>query len=584
MPAGDFRMIVDRAAAAGRFDPIDRANGGLVDWPGGAAPYAYGAYFHQYLADRFGPESLVRLVGGDGAAAPLLRRAGVSKGVRAIARRAVGRLRGGHAGSAARRRRHDRDAADPSRVLGGRARDSAIRTALLLDREPARLSGADGAAARRLGAAPGDHDNTSAGGSRRPAGWLVFDQLELVANVALQSDLYSVAAGRRPHAPPDPRRARGRSRRLSGRPHHRLHRAVSRSPRAGDASLDRAGADDAAGACSSRRSRRTSRRRGGRRTAVRLPPSAACSAVRRRSSSIDSATGRARAIAASPDGRNVSPFWLPDGTTILFASDRGGKPFAIYSRRGRDGPDAAARTAPAPARNRQPCRPTAASSCSSATRVEGYDLFSMPMDAADVDATSSRARRAVAPAAGIAPVRPARTRAGSAVATVPPWRTLAPRYWTPIVESDNGEIVSRRRRPSGADALGRHAYVAGVGWSASRAAAGLVVRLHVRSLVADDVRQRLRRHRSVARRRGSDAGAERRRGVPVRRVRWTQAAARGVHADRATRSTVRRASRRSRHGGEAPRAALRLELRQRADRTATRSARRPGRRCESRPR
>jgi len=51
VPTGDFRMIVDRAAAVRRFDPIDRANGGLIDWPGGSTQYAYGAYFHQYLAE-----------------------------------------------------------------------------------------------------------------------------------------------------------------------------------------------------------------------------------------------------------------------------------------------------------------------------------------------------------------------------------------------------------------------------------------------------------------------------------------------------------------------------------------------------
>src|SRR5262249_43151343 len=58
IPAGDFRAIVDVAGAHGRFEPIDRAGGGLVDWPAGNAAYAYGAYFHQYLADRFGPERL----------------------------------------------------------------------------------------------------------------------------------------------------------------------------------------------------------------------------------------------------------------------------------------------------------------------------------------------------------------------------------------------------------------------------------------------------------------------------------------------------------------------------------------------
>ena len=34
---------------------------GSTDWPGGHAPYAYGAYFHQFLADRYGPERLARL-------------------------------------------------------------------------------------------------------------------------------------------------------------------------------------------------------------------------------------------------------------------------------------------------------------------------------------------------------------------------------------------------------------------------------------------------------------------------------------------------------------------------------------------
>ena len=61
VPAGDFRMILDRAAAQGRFAPLDRAGGGVIDWPSGNAPYVYGAYFHQYLAERYGSASLARL-------------------------------------------------------------------------------------------------------------------------------------------------------------------------------------------------------------------------------------------------------------------------------------------------------------------------------------------------------------------------------------------------------------------------------------------------------------------------------------------------------------------------------------------
>jgi hypothetical protein len=59
--AGDFRAIVDVAAKQGRFEPIDRAQGGLTDWPGGHAAYAYGGEFHQFLADRYGAERLSRL-------------------------------------------------------------------------------------------------------------------------------------------------------------------------------------------------------------------------------------------------------------------------------------------------------------------------------------------------------------------------------------------------------------------------------------------------------------------------------------------------------------------------------------------
>src|SRR5262249_45866390 len=61
VPSGDFRALVDVPARQRRFEPIDRAGGGLDDWPDGQAPYAYGAYFHQYLADRFGPARVAPL-------------------------------------------------------------------------------------------------------------------------------------------------------------------------------------------------------------------------------------------------------------------------------------------------------------------------------------------------------------------------------------------------------------------------------------------------------------------------------------------------------------------------------------------
>src|SRR3954469_10182775 len=59
--AGDFRAIVDEAARKHRLEPLDRVNGGMTDWPGGSAVYAYGVGFHQYLADRFGAQTLAAL-------------------------------------------------------------------------------------------------------------------------------------------------------------------------------------------------------------------------------------------------------------------------------------------------------------------------------------------------------------------------------------------------------------------------------------------------------------------------------------------------------------------------------------------
>jgi hypothetical protein len=60
---GNFRAIVGEAARQQVLEPLDRVNGGLVDWPGGSASYAYGAGFHEYLAERFGPEKLAALAG-----------------------------------------------------------------------------------------------------------------------------------------------------------------------------------------------------------------------------------------------------------------------------------------------------------------------------------------------------------------------------------------------------------------------------------------------------------------------------------------------------------------------------------------
>ena len=182
-------------------------------------------------------------------------------------------------------------------------------------------------------------------------------------------------------------------------------------------------------------------------------------AVRPRSSSIDRATGAVRAPSRRlRDGRHVSPFWLPDGTTILFASDRGGKPFAIYSV------DVATGRTRRLERHRRRravagrCRRTAASSSSSATAPTATICFRCRW-MRPRGPTSHRQHRADCGHAVRGRAVRGRAKAGGGEPDPPstpyrPWRTLAPRYWTPIVESDSGEIVAgagdiggRRARP-----------------------------------------------------------------------------------------------------------------------------------------
>ena len=59
--AGDFLEVVDAGARAGRFEPLDRLNGGLIDWPSGTGWYAYGARFHDYLARAYGTDRIMAL-------------------------------------------------------------------------------------------------------------------------------------------------------------------------------------------------------------------------------------------------------------------------------------------------------------------------------------------------------------------------------------------------------------------------------------------------------------------------------------------------------------------------------------------
>ena len=138
VPAGDFRAIVDVAAAQGRFEPIDRASGGLVDWPGGNAPYAYGAYFHQYSRTPTAPKRWTKPRGRDGRTRAAVRQRRVQARLRPLGGRSVGRLprRAARGGRDAERDRRACPPTHPSRLHGigaARGRERRRSTTALAD-------------------------------------------------------------------------------------------------------------------------------------------------------------------------------------------------------------------------------------------------------------------------------------------------------------------------------------------------------------------------------------------------------------------------------------------------------------------
>ena len=190
--AGDFRQIVGRAASASRFEPIDRVGGGLDDWPGGNAQYAYGALFDRFLADRYGAEALRRLTDETGRRLPYL-------GAPAF-RRVFGRSLGG-LWSDFEGEMRPAEQAEPAiarrlthhgfTVSGPRfARDGGIYYSTVNPHGfPALMSLDPGTAKPREIATRYLGDRVALAGSA-----IVFDEIEVAAEVGLQSDLRAVSS------------------------------------------------------------------------------------------------------------------------------------------------------------------------------------------------------------------------------------------------------------------------------------------------------------------------------------------------------------------------------------------------------
>lgn len=463
VPAGDFRMILDRAAAEHRFAPLDRAGGGVVDWPSGNAAYVYGAYFHDYLASRFGAESLRRLADATAGKLPYFG----SRAFRTVFGRSLGMLWKDFQGDTANRLASDPDAVRATRLTShgfivaapafhssGRLFYSVVnphRFPALMER-PRDGSSPRQVATRYLG------ERIALAGNE-----LVFDQLEVVRHGDLQSDLFAVSMDG------------GDTRRLT------------REARAADPDV---APDGTTIVCTvqetGRRSLATLTMPGPGETGVPLPlvteaaiefsaprwspDGRSIVAERRRLGGpseivvVDVATRSVRTVASSESGRNVGPTWLPDGSAILFSSDRDGRSFRIYAADA--GTGAVRRLLGTGAAAQFPAlSPDGRQLVFVGYTADGYDLFSLPFDAPQWSAVLPSPGVAAASemsAAGTALPSPGD---GGPVGTpYRPWNTLAPRYWTPVIETRQDSFLLGAGT-SAVDALGRHGYSATGAWA-----------------------------------------------------------------------------------------------------------------------
>jgi Tol biopolymer transport system component len=554
VPAGDFHGILRQAARAGSFEPLDRVNGGLVDWPSGNGWYAYGAYFHEYLARRFGEERLADLSRRTAGRLPYFG----STAFKAVYGRSLGSLwrefareeaartpaaRGGagivrltHHGFIVDGPRFDRDGT----ILYSRRDAHGFPS---LNRIPP-----SGGASRRLVSRYGGEQV----GITDTA--IYFDQLEVRHSVQLSADVYRfdrhtgtvrrLTNGARLtdlDVSPDGRRVAavhvsGGARTLmvldrqqldAGRPAFAAH-AANAGDRAGVVFASPRWSPDGQHIAVERRLR------GGPSEIVLVDPE----------------TQGVTVVVSTRFGRNVRPVWTPDGGALLFASDRGGGPFDLYRLTlAVEGQRVAAGalerlTEQAGGATAPDVSPDGRTVVFVGYTADGYDLFQMPLVPVANGYAEVQADAAGAPLARGSPAPPTAAPPGAnpePPSPYRPWSTVVPRAWLPVIETGDHETRAGAAA-AGTDALGYHAWAATVTWSVAREAMVEPVAAGARpdlllgyaydrwrptffTQYSDETTPLLMRESDAAERRpvalrerSVDAGVV----VPFRRVRWSQ--------------------------------------------------------------
>ena len=477
--AGDATTLVTERVRRIGPEPMDRYNGGSVDWPGGVGPYLYGGLFHQYLATRFGEEKLgewSRRTSGRlhyfsaGAFRPTF-----GQDLPTLWKDFQGGLapplNGLPAGIAPRRlTRHG--------FFVGQPRFSADGAFLLYSVQTPHAFPSLEVLATRAGADPATLATRFGGeGASVAVGYVFFDQLELDGNVALRSDLYAarlpggparrLTSGARllePAVSPDGRRlvairSEGSRRDLAwfdvtvaaNGP------ALTPSPRLARLDPGHSDAQAAEGESAQPSAARYSTPRwspDGRHVVVerRIPMGASEIVL------LDTDAENAVVLASSRSGRNMTPAWTPDSQMVLFASDREGVPQIFSVSVG--GGDAARVTSVPGGAHSPEVSPDGRRLVYVGYTEDGYDLFEIPLPdltaPAAVPETGSQPAPAVGTSRAVVPV-------DLRVQGYSPWKTLLPRSWTPSADTRN-DAVRVGAAVGGVDVLGRHAWGATALW------------------------------------------------------------------------------------------------------------------------
>jgi hypothetical protein len=473
--AGDFRAIVGEAARRGRLEPLDRVNGGLTDWPAGQGVYAYGVGFHQYLADRFGVDSLAALAAATARRVPYL----AAPAFMHVYQESLGGLWRDYEASLTAN--VAAAAPDPSITrlthqgftISG-ARFDAFSCAGCPPDIVYSAVGADGfPAIYRLGAGEPRPVTTRFLGSTIGLGRdrIYFDQVELRRNTGLYSDLYAFSRGD------------GRVHRLTSEarvldpdlsPDGETLVCVQNRPGQRDLVLVRLNSEFKLGVLSPTLVRSDDRKSANSITTLiaepgtqfdgpKWSPDGRTIAVERHRLGgapeivlVEVATLAVRVVASAPRTRFVTPAWRPDGTAIVAAVAPDNETFNLFEI-AIDGSRSRQLTHTTGGAKWPDVSPDGKTIVFTGYTTDGDDLFSMPYPptGAEGGVQEPPADLKARPTSDNPPL--------SSVRSYSPLDTLRPTSWTPVIESSSDQIRVGAGT-SGYDVLGYHAYAATATW------------------------------------------------------------------------------------------------------------------------